>query len=138
MSAEHVDAHRPDLTRNQSLVLDTLAGADGPMTAYGILDQLSGEGMRAPQQVYRAMEKLQDAGLVHRLESLNAFVACRHDGCAQHETVAFIICDNCGQTSEISDEHLTASLEALTRKRGFSPRTTTIEMRGLCSNCLAA
>ena len=56
-----------DLTRNQSLVMGTLASSNGPMSAYTILDELRGEGLRAPLQVYRALEKLVEFGLVHRL-----------------------------------------------------------------------
>ena len=68
----------PVLTKNQSLVFETLQRADQPISAYTILDRLRDHGFRAPLQVYRALDKLVEAGLVHRLESLNAFVACAH------------------------------------------------------------
>jgi Fur family zinc uptake transcriptional regulator len=81
---DHV--HAPvDLTKNQSLVMGALTNSDGPLSAYTILDQLRDHGFRAPLQVYRALDKLVEFGLVHRLESLNAFVACRHPGCDGHE-----------------------------------------------------
>jgi len=67
-----------DLTRNQSLVFGALSRAEGPLSAYTILDQLRDDGFRAPLQVYRALDKLVETGMVHRLESLNAFVACSH------------------------------------------------------------
>ena len=60
----------PDLTKNQSLVMSALSKAEGPLSAYSILDELRDQGFRAPLQVYRALEKLMDVGLVHRLESL--------------------------------------------------------------------
>ena len=63
----------PGLTRHQSLVLDALVRAEHPASAYALLDQLRGDGMRAPQQVYRALDKLIAYGLVHRVASLNAF-----------------------------------------------------------------
>ncbi|MAZ18630.1 Fur family transcriptional regulator [Oricola sp.] len=135
---EHAHAARSDLTRNQSLVFDTLEGADAPLTAYNILDRLNGEGLRAPLQVYRALDKLLDLGMVHRLESLNAFVACRHPGCATHEAVAFAICDDCGSVAEITDSSLVDALDTITRSADFKPRKTTVEMRGLCSDCQAA
>ena len=70
-----------DLTRNQELVLGTLAHATAPLSAYDILDQLRDEGLRAPLQVYRALDKLTERGLAHRLESLNAFVCCADAHC---------------------------------------------------------
>ncbi|WP_421854040.1 transcriptional repressor [Oricola sp.] len=123
------------LTRNQALVLKTLEAAGGPLTAYNILDRLTDEGLRAPPQVYRALEKLLACGTVHRLESLNAFVACSHPGCQEHATVAFTICEDCGQVTELADGGLASTLRKLTSSTGFSPRKTTIEIRGLCDSC---
>lgn len=54
--------HPADLTRNQALVLEALERADGPLTAYAILDDVRGDGIRAPQQIYRALEKLLELG----------------------------------------------------------------------------
>lgn len=138
MNTAHHHAEKPDLTRNQSLVFEALEDADTPLTAYNILERLTGEGLRAPLQVYRALDKLLDLGMVHRLESLNAFVACRHPDCDTHATVAFAICDECGTVAEISDTSLVSALEAITGRAGFAPRKTTVEMRGLCSTCRAA
>ncbi|MCI5078385.1 Fur family transcriptional regulator [Oricola sp.] len=138
MNTIHHHAEKPDLTRNQSLVFEALEDADTPLTAYNILERLTGEGLRAPLQVYRALDKLLDLGMVHRLESLNAFVACRHPDCDTHATVAFAICDECGTVAEISDTSLVSALEAITGRTGFAPRKTTVEMRGLCSACRAA
>ena len=90
---------KTDLTRNQSLVFDALVGSDGPLSAYTLLDRLREHGFRAPLQVYRALDKLVEFGMVHRLESLNAFVACAHASescCHDHGTVAFAICNSCG------------------------------------------
>jgi Fur family zinc uptake transcriptional regulator len=68
------EASNTDLTKNQSLVMGALSQANGPLSAYTILDELREHGFRAPLQVYRALEKVVEFGLVHRLESLNAFV----------------------------------------------------------------
>ncbi|WP_349360360.1 Fur family transcriptional regulator [Stappia sp.] len=131
-------AHTPaGLTRNQALVLEALARADAPLTAYTILDQLREEGFRAPPQVYRALDKLVESGRVHRLESLNAFVACRHPGCDGHTTVAFAICENCGKVAEIGNDALVKSLRAIARGEGFEISKTTVELRGLCAACRA-
>jgi Fur family zinc uptake transcriptional regulator len=125
----------PDLTRNQSLVLETLSHADGPLSAYTILDRLRDEGFRAPLQVYRALDKLTGLGLVHRLESLNAFVACIQPHCHTSGTIAFAICENCGQVDEFSDEVVSERLSAWAGAHGFHPHKTTIEIRGTCAAC---
>lgn len=135
MTVRHDHAEKTDLTRNQALVFETLEDADTPLTAYNILDQLNGQGLRAPLQVYRALDKLLDLGLVHRLESLNAFVACRHPGCDSRTAVAFAICETCGKVSEITDAALVSSLKSLTVGAGFVPRKTTVEIRGTCHAC---
>ncbi len=125
----------PELTKNQSLVFGTLNRADGPLTAYAILDLLRDEGFRAPLQVYRALEKLLDFGLVHRLESLNAFVACSHPGCSQHHAVAFAICETCGNVLEFTPDAALKDLSKWAGDCGFSPAKTTIELRGTCRGC---
>lgn len=127
-----------NLTRNQSLVMGALEAADGPLSAYSILDRLREHGFRAPLQVYRALDKLVEAGMVHRLESLNAFVACSHPGCESHETTAFMICDTCGAVGEITDHALAERLKALAAVAGFALRKSTIELRGLCRQCSPA
>ena len=124
-----------ELTRNQSLVLNALTETDVPLSAYQILDKLRDDGLRAPLQVYRALEKLTALGHVHRLESLNAFVACRHPGCDNHHTVVFAICDDCGKVSEISDPALASKLTELTETAGFTPTKSTVELRGHCGGC---
>lgn len=126
-----------NLTKNQTLVLDVLSKSEGPLSAYTILDKLRDHGFRAPLQVYRALEKLLEFGLVHRLESLNSFVACAHreHTCCSHGTVAFAICENCGNVSEFHDHVIDEQLTAWTRAKGFKPSKTTIEIRGLCAAC---
>jgi Fur family zinc uptake transcriptional regulator len=123
------------LTRNQGLVFDTLAAAEGPLSAYGILDALRDDGLRAPLQVYRALDKLVEAGLVHRLESINAFVACSHPHPHKNRIIAFAICEACGQVSEFSDETVERQLGAWAEKHSFQPSKTVIEIRGTCANC---
>lgn len=127
------------LTRNQALVLETLTACEEPLSAYAILDRLRGEGFRAPLQVYRALDKLLQTGLVHRLDSLKAFVACAHP----HEhggeaTVAFAICENCARVWEFSDSTIEDRFEAWAKAENFLTRATTIEISGLCAACREA
>ena len=124
-----------ELTKNQSLVMSELSKADGPLGAYAILDQLRDRGFRAPPQVYRALDKLVEFGLVHRLESLNAFVACRQPECKAHEMTTFMICERCGQVSELADDKLAKRLTVLAHKAKFALTKTTIELRGTCLAC---
>ena len=126
-----------DLTKNQSLVMGELAKADGPLGAYAILDQLRDRGFRTPPQVYRALDKLVEFGLVHRLESLNAYVACRRPERKTHETTTFLICERCGQVSELADNKLAKRLAALAQDAQFALTKTTIELRGTCFACRA-
>lgn len=128
----------PALTKNQKLVFGSLSEAAGPLTAYAILDLLRDAGFRAPLQVYRALDKLVEYGLVHRLESLNAFVACSHKGCSGHGTAAFAICEKCGLVSEFSPDEAIGCLEKWTEGAGFQLSRTTIELRGTCRACAAA
>jgi Fur family zinc uptake transcriptional regulator len=128
---------QPPLTKNQALVFDALSASQAPLSAYGILDQLRDKGFRAPLQVYRALDKLVEFGLVHRLESINAFVACAHpqNDCCSHGTVAFAICNNCGQVAEFHDHTIDHRLADWAKGRHFKAEKTTIEIRGLCANC---
>ncbi|CTQ54190.1 Zinc uptake regulation protein [Roseibium album] len=129
-----VHAH-PELTKNQSLVFGSLSDAGGPLTAYAILDILRENGFRAPLQVYRALDKLVEYGLVHRLESLNAFVACSHKGCSGHGSAAFAICEKCGEVSEFTPDDAIQLLKDWTDGKGFRLSRTTIELRGICRSC---
>ena len=135
-SHSNAGAH-PELTRNQSLVLRALSQAASPLSAYSLLDLLRDQGFRAPLQVYRALDKLVAFGLVHRLESLNAFVACRHPDCDSEELVAFTICEACGDVAEISDDSLARRLKSLVKQADFELRTATVELRGHCEACRA-
>lgn len=139
MNHDHHHSHAAGaekaLTRNQKLVFDILERADGPLSAYSILDALRDEGLRAPPQVYRALEKLLETGLVHRLESLNAFVACAHPHACAQALTAFAICEKCGAVNEFADAAVEARLAGWAGERGFVPKRTTVEIKGLCAAC---
>lgn len=123
------------LTKNQSLVLSALSGAAGPLSAYALLDQLRESGFRAPPQVYRALDKLVDLGLVHRLESINAFVACSHPHDHPDQKAAFAICDSCGQATEFDDAVIRDRIGVWAAANGFVGPRATLELRGLCATC---
>lgn len=124
-----------DLTPNQELVLGELAHAAAPLSAYDLLDRLHGKGLRAPPQVYRALDKLTQRGLAHRLESLNAFVCCADASCHRAGSIAFAICEKCGRVEEFSEKAIEHRLKAWSSAQGFVPTRMTIELRGLCGAC---
>ena len=132
------EQHAASLTKNQKLVFDVLAKSAGPLSAYTILDQLRDHGMRAPLQIYRALDKLLETGMVHRLESINAFVACSHGECEASDAAAFAICEKCEKVMEISSEELASHLQSLVANSGFRIGKSTIELRGCCKSCGAS
>ncbi|MBV6658456.1 MAG: transcriptional repressor [Devosiaceae bacterium] len=131
------------LTRNNQLVLDALVASRKPLSAYELLDRLSDQGLRAPPQIYRALKALASRGLVHKLQSANAFVACAHtkrcggEACADGQAV-FLLCEGCGEVEEVTEAAVAADLRALVSKRGFVADATAIEIRGHCADCAAA
>ena len=127
--------HSPALTRHQSLVLSALAREEGPASAYTLLAHLQAEGLRAPQQVYRALDKLIEYGLVHRVETMNSFVACAHPHDHQHGLVVFAICDRCGHVDEFSDAVIERRLNGWSKDNGFRMSATTVELHGQCARC---
>lgn len=128
---------KAELTKNQLCVLEKLEAASGPLSAYTLLDQLRERGFRAPLQVYRALDTLMKEGFVHRLESLNAFVACAEPHEHSHSMTAFAICDTCGQVTEFSDHDVGHQLDDWVRANGFTAKKAVIEFRGTCAKCLA-
>ncbi len=122
---------KPAIGPNEEAVLSVLKLQHRPLSAYDILGQLHGTKIRAAVQVYRATEKLTDLGLVHRLESLNAFVAC---DCAHGASApGFMVCTCCGDVREF-DAGKTVSA-AQSQARGFKIEEPSVELKGLCTDC---
>jgi Fur family zinc uptake transcriptional regulator len=120
------------VTHNQSLVLEVLRSERRAMTAYQILDALREHGLRAPVQVYRALESLLEREEVHRIESLNAFVACNH---RDHGNLAgFAICDDCRTIWEFTLPE-GAEITALADSKGFETHEVMVELHGRCTGC---
>lgn len=127
--------HSHELTKHQSLVLNALAREENPASAYTLLDHLRAEGLRAPQQVYRALDKLIEYGLVHRVETLNSFVACAHPHDHRHGLVVFAICDQCGQVEEFSDQAIERRLKGWSKDHAFRMSKASVKMHGTCGRC---
>lgn len=106
-----------------------------PVGAYEILSALTKGGRRpAPPTVYRALDFLLAQGLVHRIESKNAYVGCQDAGGKNHQS-QFLICKICGQTVEVSDERLESAILELAKTSGFALSGRTIELQGICPAC---
>lgn len=124
----------PALTEGQKMVRDALLAAGTPLGAYALLERLQSDRFKAPLQIYRALDKLVEYGLVHRLESLNAFVACAHAH-SSNSPAAFAICDVCGHVSEFTDPAIARSLARWSKQNAFHSSKVTVELRGLCKQC---
>lgn len=126
------------LTKNQTLVLSVLEESSIPLSAYTILERLGEHGLRAPPQVYRALDKLLDLGLAHKLASMNSFLAYQHTQCGSHQVTSFAICDGCDQVSEIINTEFERHLNSLANDVGLRPTRSTIEIHGLCDQCASS
>ena len=129
------------LTPVRARVLGLIADAGMPVKAYDLLEMLKpsgaqdeGVGAAAPPTVYRALDFLLANGFIHKLESVNAFVACHHPNTAQH-SVPFLICDRCHSAVELEDRAVVAALDERARALGFMPQAQTLEVHGLCARC---
>jgi Fur family zinc uptake transcriptional regulator len=125
------------LTPLRQQVYALLLNRSRPVKAYELLADLQqARGAAAPPTVYRALEFLERAGLVHRIDSLNVYVACRH--VEQGHQALFLICDVCHCITEVCNLPLQATLDHWLRQEGFRPGQRSLEVRGLCSTCQTA
>jgi Fur family zinc uptake transcriptional regulator len=123
------------LTDIRKHVLELIWADHRPVGAYAILERLTQEGHApAPPTVYRALEFLTENGLVHRIESRNAFVACAHPGESGH-VPAFFLCSSCDNAIEIEDASLNRALKRDAAQLQFQPSHHTLEIQGLCAHC---
>jgi len=128
------------LTRIRRQVLEALYATHRPLGAYDIADALSRvEDQRdkrhlAPITIYRALNFLLEQGLVHRLISRNAFIACPH-GHNPGDLVVFLICEDCGGVDELSSEPLAQAVLDMMTEQQFEPVMQVMEITGRCSHC---
>jgi Fur family zinc uptake transcriptional regulator len=123
------------LTALRRAVLALILAAEGPVTAYQLLDQLKVTRKGAvPPTIYRALDFLIANRLVHRIERLGAFIPCAEAEHA-HEDVQFLICGRCGTVAEIEDSGVAAALARAAEREGFTPRHAMVELDGTCALC---
>ena len=104
-----------------------------PLSAYGTLEALRGDGVTAATTVCRAPAKQIEVGHVHRIESLNAWTECRETHHSENPVLE--ICDGCGNVTEHVAPRLARDIAALSTASGFAPDRSIIEIHGRCSDC---
>ena len=123
------------LSKNQQIIFDLIDKSPEPLKAYTILFNVQKKGIKAPPQVYRALDKLVEMGKIHKIESKNAFVACRNSDCEISKATAFSICERCEVVDEISDIKLSKYLSNFNHKKGMKFKRFNLEFFGLCKKC---
>ena len=124
-----------NLSKNQKIIFDLIHKSSEPLKAYTILFNVQKKGIKAPLQVYRALDKLVEIGKIHKIESKNAFVACRNSDCEISKATAFSICESCEVVDEISDVKLSKYLSSFNHKKGMKFKRFNLEFFGLCQKC---
>ncbi len=114
-------------------VYDCIKNSPTPQGAYNLLDKLRPEGFRAPSQMYRALNRLLELGLIHKVESLNVFVACdqSHQSCVS----ILAVCDSCGSVEEFPSPEFADQVKAIGLEHSFESREFAVELKGRCSDC---
>ena len=122
------------LTELRRIVLGLVLQAERPLTAYQLLDRLKETRKSAmPPTIYRALDFLIENKLIHKVESLNAFVPCE-TGHHEH-AIQFLICNGCGQVTELEDRGIARAMDSAVLAKGFTASSTVVEIEGTCAAC---
>lgn len=136
-SAEKICAERGSrLTNIRRRILEMIWENHQPVKAYDLLEKIRQDNRSmaaAPPTVYRALDFLIEEGLVHKIDSMNAYVGCMHPD--THNDCFFMICLECGTAEECCNDDLAESIMNATRKYRFTPQATTLEIIGTCAQC---
>ena len=125
-----------NLTKNQQIIFNLIDKSSEPLKAYTILSNVQKKGIKAPLQVYRALDKLVEIGKIHKIESKNSFIACQNSSCQVSKAIAFSICESCEKVTEISNSNLSKYLSNFKDKAGMKYRKYNLEFFGLCKKCV--
>ena len=125
------------LSKNQQIIFDFIEKAKEPLKAYSILFNVQKKGIKAPLQVYRALDKLVEIGKIHKIESRNAFIACKNSNCEVSNATIFAICNKCENVSEINNPKLSKYLTNFEDDTGMQYNKYNLEFFGLCKKCKA-
>ncbi len=106
-----------------------------PLRAYAILYDTQKKGIKAPLQVYRALDKLIEIGKVHKIESRNSYIACEHKNCNSSTSTSFLICETCDQVSELTQKNLPSYFAKQSEQADFKYAKHNLEIYGMCKDC---
>ena len=124
------------LTKVRQQVLEIIWAQHNPIGAYDVLQKLQESGHKpAPPTAYRALEFLVSAKLIHRVESLNAYIGCPSPN--DTHQCQFYICTECGHVAEVNNTAVSKALDISAKELGFISQQPVIEVHGVCKNCVA-
>jgi Fur family zinc uptake transcriptional regulator len=131
----HCDDSGQRLTPLRQQVLELVWQSHEPVKAYDVLDKLKQEhSSSAPPTVYRALDFLKEQGLVHKIESLNAYVGCGNP--EESHSGQFFICHDCGSVAELDDADISGLIQQKADRFGFIIDDEMVEIKGHCQECL--
>jgi Fur family transcriptional regulator, zinc uptake regulator len=126
-------------TKLRQMVYEEIAATYASIGAYDILARMADKGTRvAPISIYRSIDALLEAGVIHRLESKNAFFACRRTDHSTGRRPLFLSCENCGAVGEVDGQDIFDQIGDAARSAKFKARVKFVEVQGLCPRCAAA
>jgi Fur family transcriptional regulator, zinc uptake regulator len=134
-AAERVCKERDlQLTAIRRRVFELIWERHAPIGAYDILGALKkGEGALAPPTVYRALDFLLDAGLIHRIDTLNAYIGCESP--EEEHAGQLLVCRSCNRVTELDDPSISRLLAQKAAAAGFTSDQQSVEIKGLCGDC---
>ena len=115
-------------------IFEALAGAEKPLGAYDLVERLGREKRMAPISVYRGLDFLIEAGLIHRIATRNTYLPCCHEH-GTGETTVFLVCSSCGGVDELASSDVARGLDGTAAAVGFRPKSRAVELEGECSTC---
>ena len=124
------------LTPLRRRVFEALAASSAPLGAYDLVERLGRERRIAPISVYRALDFLIEAGLIHRIATRNSYLPCHHSH-APHETTVFLVCTRCGGVDEVASPEVARGIDGTATAAGFRADHGSVEIAGECRSCRA-
>lgn len=118
-------------------VFEALASSGAPLGAYDLVERLGQERRISPISVYRALEFLIEAGLIHRIAVRNTYLPCHHEH-GPGETTVFLVCSSCGNVDELASSAIASGLDGMAAALDFKPKSRAVELEGECSACREA
>ena len=124
-----------NLSKNQQIIFDLINKSSEPLKAYTILFNVQKRGIKAPPQVYRALDKLIEIGKVHKIKSKNSYIACNHSECNSEKSTSFLICKDCDFVIELEKNNFSSYFSKLGKEFNFKSSDHNLEIFGSCNSC---